>query len=342
MAINTGDLSQTYLKPEGAERVERERRARLERDVESLRQRAPELGETLLQVFETLPGALAEASGAELKRLRERYGSEHPRVRRALREHEHLQALKVQFDAGSTRARRLLDFAHLQGQFFHGVVADTESRPLAEVELRIQTPRGQEPLQGRTDADGYFRIALPRRQDDGGENEPPQARVHILDADGSVAHTDPLPLALDGATHYREYRIEPPRGCGDPRPTPAPDGGGNRPRPTLETSTPLEHVRGIGPKRAETLRRAGIADLESLLEADADRLIEILGFDIGPTREEAEKVLAEHRREQASARAAAASKLSAKTRSEAKPSAGADSATKQRPSAAAKKPRRKG
>ena len=297
MAIDTGEFSQAYLKPEGADRVERDRRARLERDVESLRQQAPELGEALLRVFESLPHALADASASELKRLRERLGSEHPRVRRALREHEHLQNMRVQFDAGSARARVLLDFIHLEGRFFHGMVADTASRPLAGVEIRVEFPRGQDPLQGRSDDTGYFRIALSRRADGG--NELPQARVRLLNADGSIAHADPLPLSLDGATHYREYRIEPPRGSSDPNPErePAPDGGGTGPRPTLETSTPLEHVRGIGPKRAATLRKAGIGDLEALLAADAGRLVEILGSDIGPTREEAAKVLAEHRRE---------------------------------------------
>jgi len=342
MAIHTGDLSQAYLKPDGADRVERERRERLERDVGSLRQQAPELGETLLQVFDILPGALAEASAAELKRLRERYGSEHPRVRRALREHEHMQALAVQFEAGSARARQLLDFTHLEGPFFHGVVADTESRPLADIELRIETPRGKEALQGRSDAQGYFRIALPRRQDEDNGGEPPQARVQLLNADGSVAHTDALPLPLDGATYYREYRIDPPRACGDPKPTPAPDAsGGIRPRPNLESSTPLEHVRGIGPKRAETLRKAGIGDLESLLAADADRLVEILGFDIGPTREEAEKVLAEHRREAAAQAAPVAGRRdtasAAKTGSSAK-----QTRTSAKRAASKNKPRGKG
>jgi hypothetical protein len=339
MAINTGKFSQAYLKPEGADRVERERRERMERDTERLRQQAPELGESLLQVFETLPGALAQAAAAELKRLRERYGREHPRVRRALREQEHLQGIAVQFDAGSARARRLLDFTHLEGAFFHGVVADTESRPLARVELRIETARGQEPLQGRSDEAGYFRIALPHRQSDDTGNEPPRARVRILDADGKTAHTDPLPLLMDGATHYREYRIDPPRGCENPRPTkPGTGSGGTRPRPSLETSTPLEHVRGIGPKRAASLRKAGIRDLESLLAADADRLVEILGFDIGPTREEAEKVLAEHRREAEKRSEAASDKSTAAA--QAKKSATAKKATTKR-TAAKKKPRSK-
>lgn len=68
------------------------------------------------------------------------------------------------------------------------------------------------------------------------------------------------------------------------------------PRPPRTTSTPLEHIRGIGPKRAERLREAGIPDLEAFLEADAAKLVEIAGFDADVAKEEARRVLEEHLR----------------------------------------------
>jgi predicted flap endonuclease-1-like 5' DNA nuclease len=60
------------------------------------------------------------------------------------------------------------------------------------------------------------------------------------------------------------------------------------------TSTPLEHVRGIGPKRAARLRAAGIPDLEAFLRTDMATLVRILGFDAHVAKEEAERALAEH------------------------------------------------
>jgi hypothetical protein len=43
------------------------------------------------------------------------------------------------------------------------------------------------------------------------------------------------------------------------------------------TSTSLQEIEGIGPRRAETLRAAGIPDVESLVRARPDRLEELLG-----------------------------------------------------------------
>ena len=43
------------------------------------------------------------------------------------------------------------------------------------------------------------------------------------------------------------------------------------------TSTSLQEIEGIGPRRAETLRAAGIPDVESFVRAKPDRLAELLG-----------------------------------------------------------------
>ena len=42
-------------------------------------------------------------------------------------------------------------------------------------------------------------------------------------------------------------------------------------------STSLEEIDGIGPRRAETLRAAGIPDVERFVRTNPDRLIPILG-----------------------------------------------------------------
>lgn len=82
-----------------------------------------------------------------------------------------------------------------------------------------------------------------------------------------------------------------------PEPEDGDGDGGERPpapAPPRATSTPLEHIRGIGPKRAERLRDAGIPDLEAFLEADTAKLVEIAGFDADVAKEEARRVLEEH------------------------------------------------
>lgn len=76
------------------------------------------------------------------------------------------------------------------------------------------------------------------------------------------------------------------------------DGGGDRTPPTPRpptTSTPLEEVRGIGPKRAEKLRAAGIPDLEAFLRTDTGKLVEIASLDADVAKEDARRVLAKIR-----------------------------------------------
>jgi predicted flap endonuclease-1-like 5' DNA nuclease len=76
------------------------------------------------------------------------------------------------------------------------------------------------------------------------------------------------------------------------------DGGGDRTPPTPRpptTSTPLEDIRGVGPKRAEKLRAAGIPDLEAFLRTDSAKLVEIAGLDADVAKEDARKVIEERR-----------------------------------------------
>src|SRR5262249_14253917 len=58
------------------------------------------------------------------------------------------------------------------------------------------------------------------------------------------------------------------------------------------TSTPLENIKGIGPKTADRLRAAGIADVEAYVRTPAQKLVDIAGFDAHVLHREAEKVMA--------------------------------------------------
>lgn len=80
---------------------------------------------------------------------------------------------------------------------------------------------------------------------------------------------------------------------------PDPATGGGRPAPAPRppaTSTPLEVIRGVGPKRAERLRAAGVPDLEAFVRTDSAKLAEIAGFDADVAKESARKVLDEVRK----------------------------------------------
>jgi hypothetical protein len=307
--FNTDDFSKRYRDPSGAEHVAPERRARFKRHLDELQERGPALGFDLLELFETLPQALQSSQQVEHRRLLKCHGDKHPRVLEAALELEELGALELQASAGRARARRLIEQVGVKGPAFHGFVTDTSGQPLPGIRIEVRALREQLIAEANTADDGYFRAPLPatERVKPVGEKfaEPGaspaaapkdasglQTQVLLRDRGGRLLYEDPLPLVLDGSSAYRDYQISrPDDACGvqptQPVPVPA--------APPARTSTPLEHVRGIGPKRAERLRAAGIGDLESLLRADVDHLVEILGFDVGPTRAEAERVLAEHR-----------------------------------------------
>ena len=339
--FNSDDFSKRYRDPSGAERVQPERRARLDRHLGELQERGPALGFDLLAVFEMLPQALQSSQQVEHRRLLKRHGDKHPRVLEAALALEELSALEQRASAGRARARRLIEQVGSKGPALHGFVTDTSGQPLPGIRIEVRALREQLIAEASTADDGYFRAPLPaaervkpvdEKSDQPGASPAAaaknpsglQTQVLLRDRSGRLLYEDPLPLLLDGNSAYRDYRVSRPDddcvyqpGKPEPQPAPAPAG----------TSTPLEHVRGIGPKRAERLRAAGIGDLESLLRADADHLVEILGFDVGPTRAEAERVLAEHRAAASEPRGSADAAGAAVRQAKPKDSADADTDT---------------
>ncbi len=285
--FSSDEFSQRYRDPRGAEGVDKQRRAQREQLLRELKNTGPGLGTQLLDLFQTLPAALRDAQRLELARLRKRYGDKDPRVQDRAEAVEALAELDAGVQQGARRAHRLIALIGIEGRVFHGFVVDTVGEPLPGLRVELLSLRQQTVGSALTADDGYFQMLLPSTdtRDPKDRETIAQMNVQLRARDGSLLYADPLPVEFDGGSVYREYAIARPEpGCRDPRE-----------KPPLDSSTPLEHVRGIGPKRAARLREAGIVDLESLLRADTDRLVEILGFDIGPTREEAERVLAEHR-----------------------------------------------
>jgi hypothetical protein len=64
-------------------------------------------------------------------------------------------------------------------------------------------------------------------------------------------------------------------------PAAAPRPAGDAPPSSARTSTPLEAIRGIGPKRAEELRQAGIRDVEQYQRTRGAAFVKVAGFDKG-------------------------------------------------------------
>jgi hypothetical protein len=97
-----------------------------------------------------------------------------------------------------------------------------------------------------------------------------------------VAHTATTRFSELTRDELRELSTamasDPPPIEGGPPAPPAPPAPPTPPSPgDVRPRTPLERIEGIGPRRAEQLRNAGITDAESLVRARPDRLIEILG-----------------------------------------------------------------
>jgi predicted flap endonuclease-1-like 5' DNA nuclease len=174
-----------------------------------------------------------------------------------------------------------------------GRIIDTEGKGRETLTVDLVGQGGEAlGLLARTDDAGYYGILLNAQdiQRVAGEKV---VYLRVSGGDGRVLKQVEEPLRVAAGTSVRTQVAIPEakvplsaRGTGSViyRDTGAPE-----PRPA--TSTPLEHVRGIGPKTAAKLRAAGIPDVESLARTRAARLVEIAGFDAGVVRAEAEKLL---------------------------------------------------
>lgn len=138
------------------------------------------------------------------------------------------------------------------------------------------------------------------------------AEIRVYDAKRQFLHREAKLLTPKlGSVDFREIQIRdcpghcvpPPGATGDrppavpanpvpkprsPAPVPAkpaaapikPPSAPARPgTPSPQTSTPLENIKGVGPKTAAKLRSTGIKDIEALKETDTKTLIELAGTD---------------------------------------------------------------
>jgi len=144
-------------------------------------------------------------------------------------------------------------------------------------------------LAATTDAAGYYAVTVDAEQAEAVRRQG-TVTARVLDAQGSVLKRLDEPLAVaEGTPERRAATIE------RERPTRAATLEGRvifvGERGAGTASTPLENVRGIGPKTAARLRAEGIADVEALLRTPVSRLVGIAGFDADVVRREARAAL---------------------------------------------------
>jgi hypothetical protein len=235
----------------------------------------------------------------EAGRMDNRFGGDHPRTRSLRSTLE--QNLNNITDLGvETELAEITIPKVEEGQtLIHGRVIDERFRgvqglfvSLADEEGRLLTPLGR----AETDASGYYALVV---DPDALERVSEAARegvfLNVRTRKDEIVHSEfePLRIAkgdreivevvlrredLIGGISRPEYRREAGHEAA----------GGYEPSGELA----LERLWGIGLKRADRLRHAGIADIRALLEADDAKLREILGnMDVQKLKQESAAIL---------------------------------------------------
>jgi hypothetical protein len=269
--------------------------------------------------FDGLQAARA-ARGAgyarEQRRLALKYGADDPRVT-ALED-------KIRFNDGlrrdvgfeAARARTESPVVDETGYVFHGFVRDLAGRGVPRLTIALYDERGnwiRELGHGCTDERGYFRMDYQRERtgsvpdnkatfaasakgsaERAAANDSKLAvRIYVLDARQATLQIEREPLHPKlGEVDFRIIILGgEPSPCSPPPPKPEEPAPNPTAPPRSTTSTPLENIRGIGPARARKLRAAGIKDIETFLQTDTAKLVEIAGLDAHVVKREAAAAL---------------------------------------------------
>lgn len=217
----------------------------------------------------------------EARRTEQRFGENHPRTRtlRASLEQnlDNIQGIELGLELANIEVAEVAEDQAL----IHGRVVDERSRGVGGLFVSISDEEGKTltPLgRAETGASGYYALvvdpdALARVSEAAREG----VFLTVRTARDEVVHQefDSLTIAegdrktagvvlkredLIGGVHRTEYRRET-----------------GYEAPEVHEEADLEDVWGIGPKRADQLRWAGITDVRALSEAEDERLRSILG-----------------------------------------------------------------
>ena len=223
----------------------------------------------------------------EAGKLRRELGRDHPRVKKLeedARDRLHImRGLRVELETAGIRAPKTPG----NGAVVHGRVTDKAGRGMPGLTVSAEDGKGM-PIDlfgaAETDEAGHFAVSLE------GEKlaELKKDRIHLtvkgprgrilyreekpllLKPDGKFVKNITVDLSAAGATgpfSPRNPRIKRPVAVSETAPE----------RETGETiKTDIANIRGVGPKSAERLRRAGISDVETFVKTDDARLKRLL------------------------------------------------------------------
>ncbi len=269
--------------------------------------RSGELTRTLGELFEGLRDSRLEALGEldqiqtmsrvllqyEARRIDERFGEDHPRsrsVRASLEQNlDNIKGVELELEITGIEVAEVEENQTL----IHGRVVDERSRgvgglfvTISDEEGRALTPFGR----AETDASGYYALvvdpdALARVSEAAREG----AFLTVRTRRGEIVHQEFEPLTIaEGDRKTAEVVLRREDLIGGQRRTEY------RRETGYEASEEpdLEDVWGIGPKRADLLRRAGITSVRALSEAEDERLKDILGnVDVQKLKQDSAAVL---------------------------------------------------
>lgn len=187
-----------------------------------------------------LPKIFLDSQRRELKRIKKTAADNDPRV--AQLEASIQQAAGIHDLAGvaQTRVERTVGAVGGKERIFHGFVSDSDLAPLAGLTVRLNGRKtaGRKSLSATTDADGYFNMTLGKKTEKEldtksraeqrtvtqrlmemlSQIERGAARVYTVDEQteigeveilkrGKLLHQDPVALASNQGSIYREYVI---------------------------------------------------------------------------------------------------------------------------------------
>jgi len=217
----------------------------------------------------------------EARRIDEKLGNDHPRAqsfRTSLDQNlDNIKGIGLEMELAGIQAAEV----EADQTLIHGRVVDEQSRGVGGIYVSISDEEGRTLIpfgRDETDAAGYYALvvdpdALARVSEAAREG----VFLTVSTRQGEVVHSefDPLTIAEgDRKTAEvvlnREHLISGVRRTEYRRETGYESFG-------AAEEPELEDVYGIGPKRADLLRRAGITDVRALSEAEDERLKDILG-----------------------------------------------------------------
>ena len=217
------------------------RRQFIEAPLEAAGQSALGSGIELGNLLSMLPAAFVASQDRELKRVLSSGIENDPRVAALESSIEQAGVLQTMAQRGQVRIERALVAVAGKDHVFHGFVSDADLAPLKGLTVRLTGSKAtrSKTLSTTTDDDGYFSIALGTKsnmqQDSGAkaskislaqrisdlmagpgiepistplESVPNEdaSQVEILKK-GKLAHSDPVLVARDQGSVYREYVI---------------------------------------------------------------------------------------------------------------------------------------